>query len=224
MAELHRKLINVSTSPVPGHAQMVITKPEAQFVLAFPDGVVVGEANAQLDGALESIMEQGYEIDLEAFAPIANIQETIGRAAKEKEAIVRVQINVYGPRTAACNIGRELSQRKIYLQRPVYIRNGCRYENPHMLTLPGFHSSSSAVPVTSEESIPEKADLKTLRSTLQDVYSSLTRDRNLHGLDGDERLNTPLLLYVQLSSVPPSGTIPHNLSSKCEGWRITTPC
>ncbi|KAI4702778.1 hypothetical protein J4E89_010312 [Alternaria sp. Ai002NY15] len=195
MADLHRKLNTTASSPVPGHARMIIIKPEAQFVVAFPKGGVVGDVNAQLDGALTSIAEQGYEIDLEVFAPTVVIQETIGRATKDKEAVVRVQINVYGPLTAACDIGKELSQQKIYLQRPVYIRDGSRYENPHILTLPGFQSSTSEIPTITEEPLPDKVGLQTLRSTLQNVYSSLTRDRNLHGLEGDERLNTDLLLH-----------------------------
>ncbi|KAI4608164.1 hypothetical protein J4E80_009172 [Alternaria sp. BMP 0032] len=194
MAELHRKLNNIASSPVTGHARMVVIKPEAQFVVAFPEGFVIGDVNAQLDGALTSIAEQGYEIDLEVFAPTVVIQETIGRATKDKEAVVRVQMNVYGPSTAACDIGKELSQQKIYLQRPVYIRDGYRYENPHILTLPGFQGSTPEIPTITEEPLPDKVGLQTLRSTLQNVYSSLTRDRNLHGLEGDERLNTDLLL------------------------------
>ncbi|KAI4681507.1 hypothetical protein J4E81_009865 [Alternaria sp. BMP 2799] len=194
MGELHRKLNNIASSPITGHARMIIIKPEARFIVAFPEGGVVGDVNAQLDGALTSIAEQGYEIDLEVFAPTLVIQETIGRATKDKEAVVRVQINVYGPSTAACDIGKELSQQKIYLQRPVYIRDGYRYENPHILILPGFQGSTPEIPTITEEPLPDKAGLQTLRSTLQNVYSSLTRDRNLHGLEGDERLNTDLLL------------------------------
>jgi len=208
MADLHRKLNTTASSPVPGHARMVIVKPEAQFIVAFPDGLVVGDANAQLDGALTSIAEQGYEMDLEVFAPISVIQETIGRAKKDKEAVVRVQINVYGPPTAACDIGREFSQQKIYLQRPIHIRDGYRYENPHILTLPGFDGSTPDIPTITEEPLPDKVGLQSLKSTLQNVYSSLTRDRNLHGLEGDERLNTDLLLYVPHKSSCTHAAVP----------------
>ncbi|KAI4686441.1 uncharacterized protein J4E84_005720 [Alternaria hordeiaustralica] len=195
MAELHRRINSVASSLIPGHAQMIIVKPEDHFLVAFQDGAVVGDANAQLDGALTSIAEHGYEIDLEVFAPISIIEETIGRATKQKEAVVRVQVIVYGPRTAASDIGRELSQRKIYLQRPVHIRDGYRYENPHVLTLAGFHGSTPEIPATTEEPFSEKVDLQTLEGTLQNVFSSLARNRNLHGLEGDERLNTDLLLH-----------------------------
>jgi SWI/SNF-related matrix-associated actin-dependent regulator of chromatin subfamily A3 len=124
MIELNKKVNMIALSPLHGHAQMVIIRPEAQFLVAFSDGAIVGEVNAQLDKALTSIAEQGYELDLEVFAPIRAIQDTIGRAKREKEAVIRVQVNVYGPPAAANEIGRELSQHKLYLQRPAYVKDG----------------------------------------------------------------------------------------------------
>nr|BAI44790.1 similar to helicase [Alternaria alternata] len=195
MIELSNRLNRATLSPIHGHAQMVIIKSETQFLVAFDDGAVVGEVNAQLDKALSSIAEQGYEIDSEVFAPTRAIQETIGRATKEKEAVIRVQVNVYGPPAAANEIGRELSRQKIYLQRPAYVRDGSKYENPHMLTLPGFVSSTAEAATSLEEREPEKPSLQTIRSTIQEVYLSLTRDHSLRGLEGDKRLNTALLLH-----------------------------
>ncbi|OAG19999.1 hypothetical protein CC77DRAFT_937415 [Alternaria alternata] len=174
---------------------MLIIRPEAQFLVAFSDGTVVGEVNAQLNKALTSIAEQGYEPDLEVFAPIRAIQDTIGRAKREKEAVIRVQVNVYGPPAAANEIGRELSQHKLYLQRPAYVKDGTRYSNPHMLTLPEFENSMTVTRPSLEETVPEKPSLQTFKNTIQDVYSSLTRDRDLSGLEGDERLHTTLLLH-----------------------------
>ena len=196
MIELNKKLNKIVPSHLHGHSQMVIIRPEAQFLVAFSDGAVVGEVNAQLDKALNSIAEQGYELDFEVFAPTRAIQETIGRATREKEAVIRVQVNVYGPSAAADEIGRELSQHKLYLQHPAYIRDGARYSNPHMLTLPEFEGSMTVTRPVLEETVPENPSLRTFKNTIQDVYSSLTRDRDLSGLEGDERLNTTLLLYV----------------------------
>jgi len=196
MIELTNKLKTIAPSPLHGHSQMVITRPEARFLVAFSDAAVVGEVNAQLDKALTSITEQGYELDFEVFAQTRAIHDTITRATKQKEAVIRVQVNVYGPRAAANEIGRELSQHKLYLQRPAYVKDGTRYNNPHMLTLPGFENSTTPTKTSVEETVPEKPSLQTLHNMFQLVYSSLMRDRNLIGLEGDERLNTTLLLYV----------------------------
>jgi SWI/SNF-related matrix-associated actin-dependent regulator of chromatin subfamily A3 len=195
MVELNHRLNHSTMAHIQGHTQMIVIRPEVQFQIAFPDGTVVGNVNAQLEKALVSITEQAYKLDYEVFAPIRAIQETLGRASKEKEAIVRVQINVYGPRSIAHDIGKELSDLKIYLQRPGYIRDGVPYDNPHVLTLTGFQCIATDVAMPIEDTNKEKATAETLKSTIKDVYSSLTRDQTLRGLEGDERLNTSLLLH-----------------------------
>jgi SWI/SNF-related matrix-associated actin-dependent regulator of chromatin subfamily A3 len=195
MMELSHKINHSIMAPIQGHTQLKIIKPEAQFVIAFPDDTVLGEVNAQLEKALVSITEQGYQLDFEVFAPVRAIQETLGRATKEKEAVVRVQINVYGARSIAHDIGKDLSDQKIYLQRPGYVRGGTTYENPHVLTLTGFQYSTTDITTPLEDTTTEKTTTETLKSTIKEVYSSLTRDQNLRGLEGDERLNTSLLLH-----------------------------
>ncbi|KAF1946973.1 hypothetical protein EJ02DRAFT_334582 [Clathrospora elynae] len=173
----------------------MIVKPEAQHLVAFLDGAVVGEVNAQLEKALVSITEQEYQLEFEVFAPVRAIQETLGRATKGKEAVVRVQINIYGPPAIADSIGKELSQQKIYLQRPEYVRDGARYENPHVLTLAGFQCTNAELAMQVADTTSEKATAKTMKSAVISVYSLLTRSQNLRGLEGDERLSTPLLLH-----------------------------
>ncbi|RAR10299.1 dna repair and recombination protein rad5c [Stemphylium lycopersici] len=195
MIELNQRLNSIETTPINGHIKLAVIKAEAQFFVAFPDGAVVGEVNAQADEAFGNIEEQGHQLDLEVYAPIRPIQEIIQRATKGKEAELRVQINVYGPRTGAKEIGKELSDRKLYLQRPTHRRYGSEYENPHILHIPGFESlgSESAIPL--EEIVPQKATSKTLKNVVDDVYSTLTRNNDLQGLEGDERLNTSLLQH-----------------------------
>jgi SWI/SNF-related matrix-associated actin-dependent regulator of chromatin subfamily A3 len=193
MADLDKKLTSSSVSPIHGHILMQVTKPEAQYLIAFSDGAVLGEVNASLEQALNNIAEQQYSLEFEVFAPVRAIRETISRATKEKDAIVRVQISIYGPRKIAQEIGRELSQMKIYLQRPDYVREGADYDNPHVLKLVHHDSSVPEVVTNPEETPFEKVADETLKKTISDVYSSLTRDKNLRGIEGDERLKTSLL-------------------------------
>ena len=194
MEDLDSKLSTGGGHPIEGYFQMSIVKAEDQFVVAFPDGTVMGEVNAQLEKALESIPEQ-HQIDLEVLAPIKPIRETINRATKEKDAIVRVNINVYGPRNVAHQIGRELSQHKVYLQRPDCMRNGLTYDNPHLLKLPNFQSSyKEGIIHVENEKRAETSKVEEFKKTISDVYASLTRGHKLVGLEGDARLKTALLL------------------------------
>jgi SWI/SNF-related matrix-associated actin-dependent regulator of chromatin subfamily A3 len=193
MVELDKRLSTTAASPIHGHALMQLTKPGNQHLITFDDGAVLGEVNASLGQALNNISEQQYLLNFEVFAPIRAIRETISRATKEKDAIVRVQITFYGPRKSAQIIGRELSQMKIYLQRPDYVRTGADYENPHVLKLVDEQHTFLDVVVHKEDQSSEKATDNSLKKVIADVYSSLTRDKNLQGFEGDERLKTALL-------------------------------
>lgn len=193
MAELDKRLSASTTSPIHGHTLMYVTKPENQYIITFDDGAVLGEVNASLEQALKGIAEQQFSLDFEVFAPVRAIRETISRATKEKDAIVRVQINMYGPRSSANGVGRELSQMKIYLQSPDYVRDGTEYDNPHVLKLANHRCSLPEAVIHAEDKPFTTTVDDTLKKTIADVYSSLTRDKNLQGLEGDERLKTRLL-------------------------------
>jgi SWI/SNF-related matrix-associated actin-dependent regulator of chromatin subfamily A3 len=193
MSELDRRMGTSAASPIQGHTLLKVTKPEAHYLITFDDGSILGEANASLELALTNIAEQGYSLDFDVFCPTRSIRETISRATKEKDAIVRVQISVYGPRTIARAIGKELSQHKIYFQRPDYVRDGVDYDNPHVLKLLDHRQSLPNAVIVAEDKTTEKAVDDTLKSTITGIYASLSRDKNLRGLEGDERLKTTLL-------------------------------
>jgi SWI/SNF-related matrix-associated actin-dependent regulator of chromatin subfamily A3 len=190
MADLDGRLKSSEASPISGHTILTITKLDGQFFVTFGDGAVLGEVNASLDKALTSISEQEYTLDFEVFAPVRAIRETITKATKEKDAIVRVQISVYGPRSFADGVGQELSRQKVYLQSPDYVRPGTDYDNPHVLKL---QTSLPLNPTFADETATGKVADDDLKKTISNVYSSLTRDQNLRSLEGDERLRTPLL-------------------------------
>jgi SWI/SNF-related matrix-associated actin-dependent regulator of chromatin subfamily A3 len=196
MAELDKKLSIGGASPIQGHLQMNLVKPESHFQVTFSDGMVLGELNMQLETALARISEQRFQIQYEVFANIRAVRETISKVTKEKEAIVRVQINMYGNPSVAGKIGRELSKAKIYLQCPDYIQAGVSYDNPHILKLQSFQATEPTPEQQTNQQSTETESAKDLEQVISDVYSSLTRNNNLEGLEGDERLETQLLPYV----------------------------
>jgi SWI/SNF-related matrix-associated actin-dependent regulator of chromatin subfamily A3 len=198
MADLDGRLKSSEASPISGHTLLTITKLDGQFFVTFGDGAVLGEVNASLEQALASISEQQYTLDFEVFAPVRAIRETITKATKEKDAIVRVQISVYGPRSFADGVGQELSRQKVYLQSPDYVRPGTDYDNPHVLKLTDLQTPLPLNPTFADETATGKVADDDLKKTISNVYSSLTRDQNLRGLEGDERLRTPLLPWVIL--------------------------
>jgi SWI/SNF-related matrix-associated actin-dependent regulator of chromatin subfamily A3 len=193
MLDLESKLRDI----VEASHRMSILKSDEQFLVVFFDGTEMGQLNVQLEKAFDSVFQQQSHIDFEVLAPIKQIRETIGKTTKEKDAIVRVSINIYGSRNCAQQVGQLLSKHKIYLQRPDEIRNGLIYENPHelKLKLPNVQPLYNDCVTKSNEEVQTVSDkAEAFKKTISNVYSSLTRGQKLIGLEGDGRLKTPLLL------------------------------
>ena len=193
MLDLDTKLNAVAGSSITGHTKMNLIRSDTQYHVTFPDGTVLGEMNVQLEEALNSILEQQHSLEFEVFAPTRAIRETISKATKEKDAVARVQINVYGTLAASKAIGRELSQRKIYLQRPECVRSGSSYNNPHVLKLGDYKAIEVIQTSDVVEPTVEKVTGHVVKETITNVYSTLTRGQHLKALEGDPRLLTPLL-------------------------------
>jgi len=105
-----------------------------------------------------------------------------------------VDINVYGADRSTIDVGRCLSSHKIWLQRPDWHEPHCTYRNPHFHTVDG-RSGSEGIHDSADDPVP--AANATLEDSLTEVYSMLTRDTQLRGIAGDERLKTKLLPHQE---------------------------
>lgn len=136
----------------------------------------------------------GDSIELEAFARVRTIDDAIRTASRASNNHTVVNINVYGPAQQYHQIGSILSNRRIYLQRPDWFRPATNYANPHVLDIPGRgHDNISYV---------EPQDILTsehdeFQTALSEVYLSLSRDKDLKRLEGDNRLRTTLLPHQE---------------------------
>jgi SWI/SNF-related matrix-associated actin-dependent regulator of chromatin subfamily A3 len=171
-----------------------IKKVSNQVVLRFQDSTDFGILNTHTSKALEGLIDQP-SIQFDALGPILTIREAIGRSTKANDAVVRVNINVYGPKGVGKDVGCHLSDRKVFLQRPDIQRPGSFYDNPHILKFPDMQISSLEYQV---EAAPYRTstseDAECFRKTISNVYASLTRGAKLNRVEGDRRLKTQLLL------------------------------
>ena len=164
-----------------------------EIVLYFLNGTEFGVLNTHASKALENLVQKS-SLQFEATGSIQTIRETIGRVTKATDAVVRVNINVYGPRESCQEVGRHLSGQKLYLQRPDKLRIGSTYENPHFLSFSDMQISSyeNQLDVGSNRA-PKLDDAEKFRETISNVYSSLTRGAKLSKIEGDRRLKRTLL-------------------------------
>jgi SWI/SNF-related matrix-associated actin-dependent regulator of chromatin subfamily A3 len=187
-------MLNASNqSQAAGTYTFRIEKSSAQLFLTFPDGTEFGVLNNHIAKALEDIVEQP-SVQFDALAHILTLRETIGRATKASDAVVRVNINVYGPKEAGKDVGRHLSAKKVYLQRPDQQRPGSIYDNPHVLKLPDMQMPRIDYNSKGTNDSSLRSDnFEHFRKTISDVYGSLKRGSKLKRVEGDNRLRTPLL-------------------------------
>jgi len=171
----------------------IVSEKVSEIVLYFLNGTEFGVLNTHASKALETLVQKS-SLQFEAIGSIQTIRETIGRVTKATDAVVRVNINVYGPRESCQEVGRHLSSQKLYLQRPDKLQIGSTYENPHFLSFSDMQISSyeNQLDVGSNRA-PKLDDAEKFRETISNVYSSLTRGAKLRKIEGDRRLKRTLL-------------------------------
>lgn len=170
-----------------------VRKSATEIVLYFLNGSEFGVLNNHASEALENLVQQS-SLQFEALGSIQTIRETIGRVTKATDAVVRVNINVYGPRECCQEVGDYLSSHKLYLQRPDILRPGSTYGNPHVLSFSDMQISSyeNQLDVGSNRA-PKLDDDEKFGKMISNVYSSLTRGTKLSKIEGDRRLKRKLL-------------------------------
>ncbi|KAI1757160.1 hypothetical protein F4782DRAFT_481472 [Xylaria castorea] len=166
--------------------------------IVFSDGETLGILSDSLFEPLAHILERGPEFFLEGVTPTHILRDRIGRIHKACDRKIRMDINVYGLRDSMKKIGDELSNKKLWLQRPDHYQTKFPYENPHVVSFPGIsHTTTGANDIrgTLEEELLAKQDR--IQKIVSEVHVSLQRAGELEITTGDRRLQTPLLVHQQ---------------------------
>ncbi|KAF4625000.1 hypothetical protein G7Y89_g13166 [Cudoniella acicularis] len=105
-----------------------------------------------------------------------------------------LDLNLYGPKKYAMQIGRHLSQKQLWLRTPLFVEAGIQLLNPHTIERPpqvasrppGTYGSRQQGPVRTTEEI---------RNDVLGMFDSLEKSENLPELDPDPRITTELLRH-----------------------------
>ncbi|OAQ70971.2 helicase [Pochonia chlamydosporia 170] len=149
--------------------------------------------------ALAPLLSKSY-VTLEPLAPRGSLMDVIGRANKSAEAMVKVDINVYGCQEAMEEVGNALSKSKMWLQTPDHSRPGFPLHNPHFLPVKfqGTQVEENQAPshaIADGTRTRRREDL--LREMVQDVYKAVDKNRHLERVDGGDRVTQTLLKHQQ---------------------------
>lgn len=162
--------------------------------LLFADETEFGFLRTNMTKGLNELLEKST-LDFEAVAENDSLRETIGRAAKPAEALVRVSINIYGPQDEADDVGSQLSDHKLWLQKPDYSRRDLPYKNPHVLEFEGLDLSDMDKPTeVMQRAAPKpRSEEEHLRQTVAKVYNSASRQEGLIQIAVTGNFRNPVL-------------------------------
>ena len=193
MLEVDNKL-KTGDNPTPDGLQTFKIKKEPEkLTLTFHDGTTLGFLNDHVARMLGNVLEQ-YQVELECLANTLSLRERIEKAVKASDTIVHVDINIYGEYEVKDEIGRCLSDNKLFLQRPNTLRNGIEYDNPHHIKFPDLVTNDiEYLPVPTKEKAPAVKSVEAFQQAISDVYASLKRADKLEREEGSDRIKTDLL-------------------------------
>ncbi|KAE8450534.1 hypothetical protein EG329_006265 [Mollisiaceae sp. DMI_Dod_QoI] len=107
-----------------------------------------------------------------------------------------LDLNIYGPKKYALQIGRHLSQKQLWLRTPLFVDAGIELHNPHTIQRPPqppprtFGSSSYGPRPQGPTRTTEE-----IRNDILGMFDSLERSENLRELEADPRITTELLKH-----------------------------
>lgn len=164
------------------------------ILLSFDDETEFGFLRVGMTKGLTDLITKST-LQFEAVAETESLRETIGKAQKPADALVRVSINIYGPPSEADDVGSDLSKYKLWLQKPDHPRRGVVYKNPQVLEFEGIDltllDKPSELVQKSQPKIRSNEDH--LRQTVSKVYQASKRQDGLRQMTSTQRFKTKLL-------------------------------
>ncbi|RGP79329.1 hypothetical protein FLONG3_2558 [Fusarium longipes] len=174
------------------------TEYQKQIMLCFPDDEKHFGHLSSLAGQTLMPLITRPRVQVEPLALKIDLREIIHRANKSADARVKVDINIYGPRSAATSIGEILSKGKLWLQRSIHGKEGLEYDNPHFLNITVADGSSGLVPnevVATNGPAKKKTREEQLRKMVEEVYNAVDNTRELELVEGGDRVTRQLLRH-----------------------------
>ncbi|KPM46104.1 hypothetical protein AK830_g425 [Neonectria ditissima] len=169
-----------------------LTPKTDHVLLLLPDGTKFGHPRGDITKVLSSLLgSDSFEFEAVALSRI--ICRKISKVEKAGDAIVQVDINIYGPSSQGTRIGEILTKDKVWLQRPDYYNKQFLYVNPHVIRFPELEGSARLEELENEAAGLERRTNTDVMQLVAEVQQSTHRAEGLERVTGDGRLKTELL-------------------------------
>lgn len=177
-----------------GYRRFELREQQDHIILCFHnDGKEFGYLRSGVGKTLAPLLAKPY-VEFEPIMLTSN-----SKLFNPAEAMVKVDINVYGPRRVADEMGNALSRGKLWLQKSGHARREVAYDNPHFLPLKVHGIQMQSVQpvnqIVNDGLARKKHRKERLRKMVEEVYKSLDNTRHLDMVEGGSRVTRKLLKY-----------------------------
>jgi SWI/SNF-related matrix-associated actin-dependent regulator of chromatin subfamily A3 len=164
------------------------------ILLDLPSSTSLGFLSDKYFAALKSLL-QWESVILQGVAFRNSLLQKIATIDKARNAVVQIDINVYGPPHMANKVGLHLSEHRIWLQRPDNSNTQFQYRNPQKIEFPELEIAEEP---QENLSATEDDQLMTnqISELVQEIQNDTRRAARLDRVAGDH-LKTPLLPHQE---------------------------
>ncbi|KAF1984562.1 hypothetical protein K402DRAFT_422775 [Aulographum hederae CBS 113979] len=198
MLRLDEKLQRTEGSEGFGFASFELQPGNEEITLHFTDGSHLGSTNTHFVNGFRGVFPRDH-VRMAAVVNVGYVRDAIRKARKASDAIIRVDVNVFGPKQNAAEVGRMLSDGKIWLQKPDIPKKGFEYDNPQFLNLDGYERSEFDLQPLEVTSNQKRLDFdeNEFEEAVENVFNKLTRSDQLQRVEKDQRVKTKLLRHQE---------------------------
>jgi SNF2 family DNA or RNA helicase len=106
-----------------------------------------------------------------------------------------LDLNIYGPRKYALQIGKHLSHKQLWLRTPLFVEAGVELYNPHSIQKPPQPPQRTPYNSYGSRQQGPARTMEEIRSDVLGMFDNLTRTENLPEMEADPRITTELLKH-----------------------------
>lgn len=150
-------------------------------------------------------LPSGDQLDYEAFMDSSKLEETIDLYLKgNKKVQFDIVVNITGPASHSEAVGQQLSERRLFLQRPYQLPEGTSYSNPQCLaidetleeSLEGNDIEGGELSETDPLDGDQLSAHDDLEAELWSIIDNSSLPQKMTRIEMDQSIHTTLMEYV----------------------------
>lgn len=150
-------------------------------------------------------LPSGDQLDYEAFMDSSKLEETIDLYLKgNKKVQFDIVVNITGPASHSEAVGQQLSERRLFLQRPYQLPEGTSYSNPQYLaidetleeSLEGNDIEGGELSETDPLDGDQLSAHDDLEAELWSIIDNSSLPQKMTRIEMDQSIHTTLMEYV----------------------------